>query len=80
VPFIAYVHAHEPDPPDDRRASWEPNWRVWRWLLAAVVVAYGSARTSGALAALLTMAVFVLICQAAAEAIPKGDGLRAYRQ
>jgi hypothetical protein len=80
VPFVAYVHAHDPDPEDDRRTPWEPNWRVWRWVAAAVLVAYGSAHTTGALAALLTMAVFVLVCQAAAEAIPRGDGLREYRQ
>jgi hypothetical protein len=79
VPFVAYVHAREPDPQEGRRA-WEPNLRVWRWVLAAVVVAYASAHTSGALSALLTMAVFVLVCQAAGEAIPRGEGLRAYRQ
>jgi hypothetical protein len=80
VPFVAYVHAREPDPPDDGRAPWEPNWRVWRWVAAALVLAYGSAHTRGALAALLMFAVFGLVCQAAAEALPKGDGLREYRQ
>jgi hypothetical protein len=80
VPFLAYIHADVPEPPEDRRAPWEPNWRVWRWIAAAVVIAYGSAHTSGALAALLMMAVFVLVCQAAAEALPRGDGLREHRQ
>ena len=80
MPFLAYVHAQGPDPPDDRRAPWEPNWRVWRWVGAALVLAYAAAHTHGALAALLTVAVFVVVCQAAAEALPKGDGLREYRQ
>jgi hypothetical protein len=80
VPFIAYVHAQEPDPPEDGRAPWEPNWRVWRWVLAAVVLAYGAAHTRGALSAILVLVVFGFICQAAAEAIPNGDGLREHRQ
>jgi hypothetical protein len=80
VPFVAYVHAHEPDPDPDERPAWEPNWRVWRWVAAAGVLAYGSAHTTGALAALLTIVVFVCVCQAAAEALPYGDGLRQHRQ
>jgi hypothetical protein len=80
VPFLAYVHAHEPGEPEERRAPWEPNWRVWRWVGAAAVVGYGSAHTDGALSALLVIVVFTLVCQAAAEALPSGDGLREYRQ
>jgi hypothetical protein len=80
VPFIAYVHAQEPDAHEERRPVWEPNWRVWRWILAAAVLGYGSAHTTGALAAVLTVVVFVCVCQAAAEALPSGDGLRQYRQ
>jgi hypothetical protein len=80
VPFVAYVHAHDPDPGEDRRPVWEPNWRVWRWVAAAVVLGYGSAHTSGALSALLMLLVFAFVCQAAAEALPNGDGLREHRQ
>ena len=80
MPFVAYVHAQEPVPPDDGRAPWEPNWRVWRWVGAAALLASGSAHTSGALSALLMLAVFTLVCQAAAEALPRGDGLREHRQ
>jgi hypothetical protein len=80
MPFVAYVHAGEPERSETGRAPWEPNWRVWRWIIAAGVVGYGSAHTHGALAALLVIAVFALVCQAAAEALPKGDGLREYRQ
>jgi hypothetical protein len=80
VPFVAYVHAHEPDPREERRAQWEPNLRVWRWIVAAAVLGYGSSQTQGALAAVLMLIVFACVCQAAAEALPKGDGLREYRQ
>jgi hypothetical protein len=80
VPFVAYVHAQEPDPPEDRRAPWEPNWRIWRWIGAAALAGYASAHSGGAVSALLMLVVFVCVCQAAAEALPKGDGLREYRQ
>jgi hypothetical protein len=80
MPFVAYVHAQGPDPQDDPRTPWEPNWRVWRWIGVAAVLGYASAQTGGALSALLMLAVFVTICQAAAEALPNGDGLREYRQ
>jgi hypothetical protein len=81
VPFLAYVHAREPDPPgDDGRAPWEPNWRIWRWIAAAVVVALSATATEGALEALLVFVVFGFCCRAAVEALPDGDGLREWRQ
>jgi hypothetical protein len=80
VPFVAYVHAHEPEPPENGRQPWEPNWRVWRWVLAAAVAAYASAHSRGAVSALLMLLVFTFVCQAAAAALPSGDGLREHRQ
>ena len=80
MPFIAYVHAHEHDPPEGRREPWEPNWSIWRWVGAAAVAGYASAHTGGAASALLMLLGFVFICQAAANALPSGDGLREYRQ
>jgi hypothetical protein len=78
MPFVAYVHARDSD--DQRRRPWEPNWRVWRWIAAAVVLAYAATRSDGALEALLILGAFALACQAAAEALPSGDGLREWRQ
>ena len=80
MPFLAYVHAHDSDPPEERRAPWEPNWRIWRWVAAAAVAGYASAHTEGAAAAVLMLLVFAFVCQAAAEALPNGDGLREHRQ
>lgn len=80
MPFVAYVHAREPGPPEDQRPPWEPNWRVWRWVGAAAVAGYASANSEGAVGALMMLLVFAFVCQAAAEALPKGDGLREYRQ
>jgi hypothetical protein len=75
MPFIAYVHAG-PEP----RRPWEPNWRVWRWVVAAAVVAYAATHAEGAFAGLLLLIVFALSCQAASEALPHGDGLGDWRQ
>jgi hypothetical protein len=81
VPFVAYVHSPEPDQPEDgERPPWEPNWRIWRWLGAAIVVGYGASRAEGALEALLVFVVFALCCRAALEAVPDGGGLREWRQ
>ena len=80
MPFLAYVHARDPDPSDDPRRTWEPNWRVWRWVLLAVVLGFASARSDRGLGAVLALLVFACACQAAAELYPKGDGLREYRQ
>ncbi len=80
MPFVAYVHANDPDPDDQGRQPWEPNWRLWRWVLAAIFVSYGATRAEGALETLLIFAVFALVCRAALELLPEGDGMREYRQ
>jgi hypothetical protein len=81
VPFLAYVHARQPDEPEgEARTPWEPNWRVWRWVAVALVVAYGAGRANGALAYLLVLVVFGLCCRAVQEWLPSGDGLREWRQ
>ena len=81
MPFLAYVHAREPDQPeDDERGSWEPDWRVWRWVVVAVVFSYAATRAGGALELLRVMIVFAVGWRAAVEALTNGDGLREWRQ
>jgi hypothetical protein len=77
VPLLAYVHA--PQDGVDRR-FWEPRWRVWRWVIAALVVGYAASRSGAALGTLLAFVVFGLVCQAVAEALPYGRGLSEWRQ
>ena len=80
MPFVAYVHANEPDPAPGGRPAWEPDWRLWRWILAAVACAIAADRTEGFVSLVLVLAVFALACKALDELWPRGDGLREYRQ
>lgn len=81
VPFVAYVHARGPDEPEDEgRAAWEPDWRLWRWVLAAVPFTLAATLTHGIVELLLVLTVFVLCCRAALELLPGGDGLNQWRQ
>jgi hypothetical protein len=81
VPFVAYVHAQDPEQPEDEgRTPWEPNWRLWRWIGAALVLTYGAGLVDGALEYLLVLVVFGLCCRAAVELLPDGNGLRDWRQ
>jgi hypothetical protein len=80
VPFVAYVHANDPDPAPSGRPPWEPNWRLWRWIIAAVAFAIAADRSEGVASLVLVVAVFALVCKAVDELMPGGDGLREYRQ
>jgi hypothetical protein len=63
-----------------RPRPWEPNWRIWRWLIVAVVVGYAATSAGGGIGVLLIFGAFFAACKALAEAIPYGDGLREHRQ
>ncbi|HLM09180.1 MAG TPA: hypothetical protein VK307_05690 [Thermoleophilaceae bacterium] len=80
MPFVGLVHESEPQEPFRERPPWEPNWRIWRWVMAAAAAAFAATRSDGALETLLVFVAFGLCCQAAAEALPDGDGLRHWRQ
>lgn len=83
MPFLAYIHSNEhgPSPGDeDGLRPWEPNWQVWRWVAAAALLSYAAARSDGAVQALLVLLIFVFCCEAVAEMLPRGDGLRDWRQ
>jgi hypothetical protein len=81
--LLMLIHDEDPAPvPEDppSPAPWEPNWRLWSWVLAATVVAFAAANTAGAVSALLVLAAFGLCCRALNEAIPYGAGLSEWRQ
>jgi hypothetical protein len=80
VPFVAYVHAQQPDPAPPERPAWEPNWRLWRWIAAVLALAVGAGETEGVTALVLVLGAFALGCKAVDEALPDGDGLREHRQ
>jgi hypothetical protein len=81
MPFLAFVHSRDPLPDrDEGPQPWQPNWRVWRWAGAAVLLGYASAHAPGAVGAGLALVAFVLVCKAFAAALPYGSGLREWRQ
>ena len=81
MPFLAYVHAPDPDEPEDEgRAPWEPNWRLWRWVGMALPLALAATLTHGWAELGLVFAVFVPCCRGALELLPDGDGLRGWHQ
>ena len=83
MPFVAYVHAREPGPPDEpSRPAWEPNWQLWRWVLAGAAFAFISAYSSGAFELLMVLLAFVCACRAATVVLPSldADGMNEYRQ
>ena len=80
MPFIAYVHAGEPESRPGERPPWQPNWRMWRWIAVALVAIYCVSRTNGVAGLVLVIVAFTAACLAFDEALPRGDGLRQWRQ
>jgi hypothetical protein len=73
------VHDRPPPPGNDRRPV-EPNWRVWSWVVVAVVLVLAAAKTAGLTSTVLVCSAFVAVCRAAMEAIPYAGGLREWHQ
>jgi hypothetical protein len=78
MPFLAYIDA--PREPDGGRSPWQPNWRVWRFVAAALPVGFAATNSHGAVQYLLLVLTITLVCQALAEALPGMGGLREWRQ
>ena len=79
MPFVAYVDSR-PHEPDEGPRPWEPNWRVWRWVGAALLVGFAAGHADGGVQYLLVVTTFTLVCQAVSEALPRMSGLREWRQ
>ena len=75
MPFLGYI-----DSRPDRPNGWEPNWRVWRFVAAALLVGFAAGNAGGAVQYLLIVLTITLVCQAIAEALPSMGGLREWRQ
>jgi hypothetical protein len=69
-----------PPPDEGERAPVEPNWRLWRWLAAAVVIAFAAAHATGLVGYVLLCGAFGAGCKAVAEAVDYAGGLREWRQ
>jgi hypothetical protein len=84
MPFVGFVHSEKPERPGEPeelgRWRWEPNWRVWRWLLAAVVAASLATLTDGYAELVLVFFAVAAVCRAVVVAVPEWDGMRDHRQ
>jgi hypothetical protein len=81
MPFVAYVHARDPDEPEEEgRAPWEPNWRLWGWVALTIAAGVVADAATGVLAYVFAIAMLACACQAICVAMPSLDGLREYRQ
>ena len=72
------VHEPREDPPE--RPEWSPNWRLWAWVAAAVVIGFAASVADGPIGFALTMASFGAGCRAVTVALPYGGGLSDWRQ
>jgi hypothetical protein len=53
---------------------------MWRWIAGAALACYAATKADGSARALLVLIAFTLVCLAVETALPRGDGLREYRQ
>jgi hypothetical protein len=67
-------------PPPPSRPAWEPNWRVWSWVLAALLASAGGFVTGGFASYVFVVLAFAFALCALDRALPYKDGLREYRQ
>jgi hypothetical protein len=59
---------------------WEPDWRLWAWVLAALAAGIGCFASAGLLSFVLLCAALGCGAQAGTRALPYGGGLREHRQ
>jgi hypothetical protein len=65
---------------EDERRALEPNWRIWTWLLLAVVLFVVSFLQSPLAGAVLLFAAFACAMKALGAALERCDGIRAHKQ
>jgi hypothetical protein len=53
---------------------------MWRWIAGAALACYAATKADGSAQALLVLIAFTLACLAVETALPRGDGLREWRQ
>jgi hypothetical protein len=81
VPLVAYIDSSKPNRPDEpERRPWDPDWRVWRPTLGALVSAGAAAQADGGAELVLVIVAFGFACRALDAALPYRQGLREHRQ
>jgi hypothetical protein len=67
-------------PPGSDRPVWEPDWRIWSWVVAAVVAGVAESLATGFAAYVLLCVTVGFVAKAIANAVPAGGGMREHRQ
>jgi hypothetical protein len=70
----------QPPPRRPERRAWSPNWRLWRWMAATIVLFVAAASTPGIVSYALVLGAVASACRAVTVILPPLDGLREYRQ
>jgi hypothetical protein len=70
----------QPPARPSERPAWEPNWRLWGWVAATIVLFVAAASTPGIVSYVLVLAAVAAACRAVTVILPPLDGLREYRQ
>jgi hypothetical protein len=68
-----------PESPSDRPA-WEPNWRLWAWVVLSIGTLVAADAVTGFAAYVLACVGLACVCRAICVVTPSLDGLREYRQ
>ena len=64
----------------DERPVWQPNWRMWRWVAAAIALFVAADVTPGIVSYVLVLGAVACACRAVSVILPPLDGLRDHRQ
>jgi hypothetical protein len=64
----------------DERPVWEPNWKLWRWVAATIVLFVAANASAGIVSYVLLLGAIACACHAVTVILPQLDGLRDYRQ
>jgi hypothetical protein len=78
--FMLIDTRNPPPSPPEKRAAWEPNWRLWAWVALTIAAFVAADATAGIVSYGLVLAAFTCACRAVSVILPPLDGLREYRQ
>ena len=74
------IDTRQPPPSPPGRPVWEPDPRLWAWVLAAVAAFVGASLTAGVASYVLVCAGVACAAQALVRSLPDPFGMHDHRQ